>query len=179
MGYRLKIGEAELEYSEVFIRTTCATASLDYAPAFGGREDHQNQALPSYSAWAHDMKALELLDVMFDEITEGGKGCFEWKGVVRYPLISHHAGAALVTREHVEVVETKLADYKILHPDHRAEYAPLKPGAEAIAEDRGSYRAEDFVDNPIYDTALCRGEWLAFWLRWAFDNCNRPVFVNN
>lgn len=35
------------------------------------------------------------------------------------------------------------------------------------------------VDCDIVKAALCRGEWLAYWLRWAVDNCKQPVFVNS
>jgi len=176
MGYTLEIGEAELEFDEDSVGVTCATVRLDHAPAFGEPTDYQNQRWPSYRAWSHDIKALGLTDVMFGERIGGGKDEFEWKGVVRYPLMSSHPGAAVVTREHVEIVEAKLAAYKILHPGHRAEYAPLKPG---VVEHRVYRQSEDYVDDPTYDATLCRGEWLAFWLRWALENCDRPVFVNS
>ncbi len=29
------------------------------------------------------------------------------------------------------------------------------------------------------DPVLRHGEWLAYWLRWAIENCERPVFVNS
>jgi len=177
MGYTLKIGEAELEYSEDSVGITCAPVRLDRAPAFGELADYQNQRWsPSYREWSYDMKALGLTDVMFSERVDGGRGDFEWEGVVRYPLMNDYPGVCPVTREHVEIVEAKLTAYKALHPGHRAEYPPLKLG---VVKNEGYRRAQDCVDDPVYDITLCRGEWLAFWLRWALENCDRPVFVNS
>jgi hypothetical protein len=175
MGYTLTIGEARIEWDTERVCITCDAVTRDDAPAYGEPTDHQSTRWPSYSAWADSMQALGLMDAMFNE-NNGGKGFFEWNGEIRYPLIPSHPDAAPITREHVEIVAAKLAAYKAAHPDHIAQFRPLKLGAKPVAG--AWYREEDYDDNPIYDCHLCRGEWLLYWLRWALDNCKQPVFVN-
>lgn len=176
MGYNLRIGEALIEYSKESVQIDCKVIKRDDAPAYGEPTDHQSQRWPSYTAWCKNMKSLGLLHVMFDS-KNGGQDEFEVNGNERYPLISDHPGAAPITIEHVEEVERCLAAYKAKHPDHIAQYAPLKDGAEK--NDCALYSSDEYVDDPRYDPVLCRGEWLAYWLRWAIENCERPVFVNS
>mgnify|MGYP003405256251 CR=1 FL=1 len=176
MGYNLRIGEAVICYSDESARVDCETVRRDDSPSFGDPTDGTNCRWPSYTVWADMMAKLGLTDVMFNR-RNGGVGEFEYKGKWLYPLIPEHPGAAPITREHVEYVEEKLAAYKAAHPDHRAAYPPPKPDAEPIAP--GFYREDDLVADPRYDGALCRGEWLAWWMRWAVENCKQPVFVNS
>jgi hypothetical protein len=178
MGYTLKIGEARIDYGADDVRINCDIIRHDNAPAFGDPTDHENQRWPSYSAWVDAMRTLGLADVMFCE-RSGGTGYFERNGVERYPLIQDHPGVAPITIEHVEEVEERLTAYKAKHPDHIAEYRPLKPGAQPLVPGSDVYAEEDYSDDPRYDAALCRGEWLAYWLRWAVENCSQPVFVNS
>lgn len=177
MGYSLRIGEAVLDWSEDMVRVDCEIVKRDDAPAFGDPTDYESQRWPSYSSWADAMRTLDMMDVMFNERNKG-RGYFEWNAVERCPLIECHPGAVPVTKEHVEYVAAKLAKYKEMHPDHIAQYAPLKEGAVPIAPGCGIYREDQYVDDPKYDGALCRGEWLLYWLRWAVENCQQPVFVN-
>lgn len=178
MGYTLKIGEAFIDFDEDLVKVNCEPVRISSSPAFGELTDYTNQRCPSYSTWASAMKALGLVDVMFDE-RNGGAGFFSRNGVERYPLIQDHPGAAPVTIEHVEEVEERLAAYKAKHPDHIAQFPPLKPGAKPLLPGSDVYADNAYSDNPRYDGHLCRGEWLAWWLRWAFDNCRQPVFVNS
>lgn len=175
MGYTLKIGEAVLEYDEDYVGVNCEVIRLDNAPAFGDPTDYESTRWPSYIAWANAMEKLGLMDVMFNQ-RNGGNGCLEYDGKCLTPLIEVHPGATPITKHHAEYVEKKLAEYKAKHPEHRAEYPPPKPGATPIVGD--VYRESDYDQDPRYDSALCRGEWLAFWLRWAVENCKQPVFVN-
>jgi hypothetical protein len=178
MGYTLKIGEAVLSWSTDFVQVDCKVERLDHAPAFGEPTDHQSQRWPSYTAWHDSISALGLKHVMFDE-RSGAPGWFERNGEERYPLIPNHPGAAPITIEHVEEVEACLAAYKAKHPDHIAQYPPPKPDAKPLLKGSDFYREEDVSDDPIYDSNLKRGEWLAYWLRWAVENCERPVFINS
>jgi hypothetical protein len=171
MGYTLKIGEAAISYNADYCTIDCDIVSRDDAPAFGEPTDHENRRWPSYSVWSNAMETLGLMSVMF------GAGEFTFNGVCRYPLIAEHPGVTPITKEHVECVESVLVDYKAAHPDRIAKYPPPKEGAEPVVGDM--YREEDLIDDPRYDSALCRGEWLAYWLRWALDNCKQPVFVNS
>lgn len=176
MGYTLRIGEAVIDWDSDNVSIDCEGISRDDAPSFGDPTDKENQRLPSYSVWADCMEKLGLMDVMFNTRNHGA-GEFEWNGVTRYPLIQDHPGASPITKEHAEYVEAKLAVYKAVHPTHIAQYPPPKPGAVPIFGD--VYKQEDLESDPKYDAALCRGEWLAYWLRWAVDNCKQPVFVNS
>lgn len=175
MGYTLIIGEAELLYNEDLVRVDCSPVKRDDAPAYGEPTDYQSQRWPSYSSWADAMEKLGMMDVMFN-CRNGGKGYFVHEGETRSPLLEVHPGETPITKEHVEEVENLLAAYKAKNPTHRAEYPPPKLGATPIMGD--IYREEDYVDDQRYDSALCRGEWLAYWLRWAVENCEQPVFVN-
>jgi hypothetical protein len=163
MGYTLKIGEAIIRYDSESVGIDCDIVRHDNAPAFGEPTDYENQRWPSYSSWAETMKALDLIDVMFNQ-ANGGDGCFEHNGEERYPLIEQHPGAAPITIEHLEKVKKKVAAYKAKHPTHIAKYLP--DGA-------------DGWDASIYDGVLCRAEWLIYWMEWALANCKMPVFVNS
>lgn len=178
MGYKLKIGEAQIRFSEDYVKIDCAIVEHENAPAYGEPTDRENQRWPSYTNWAQAMSLLGMTDVMFNE-RNGGKGSFEWNGIERQPLIAEHPGAMPITKEHVEYVENALSIYKQKYPDHIAQYPPPKIGAKPIFEGSNEYRSEDLSDDPIYDSNLCRGEWLAYWLRWALENCKHPVFVNS
>ncbi len=177
MGYNLRIGEAVLEYDEDRVRVDCEVVERADAPAFGDPTDRTSARWPSYSGWSDAMETLGMTDVMFNQ-RNGGEGSFERNGKSRSPLLECHPGQTPITIEHVEEVEERLAQYKAKFPDHRAEYPKPKPDAQPIVPGSQFYREEDYVDDPRYDSALCRGEWLAYWLRWAMDHCEKPVFVN-
>jgi hypothetical protein len=157
MGHDLRIGEALIDYNEEYVQIDCKIVRRDDAPAYGEPTDCENQRWPSYRAWYESMESLGLLHIMFDS-KNGGLDETKINGNTRYPLMSEYSRAAPITIEHVEEVERRLAAYKAKHPDHVAQYAPL---------------------DPRYDPVLRRGEWLAYWLRWAVENCERPVFVHS
>lgn len=176
MGYNLSIGEAYIEYDSDFVRVQAKFEKHSLAPAFGEPTDRTNERLPSYSSWSSAMCNLGLMDLMFDEY-DGGSGGFKYEGQWIYPLIQSHSGCAPITKNHVKIVEQKLNEYKEKHPDHIAQYPPVKKGAKPLFGD--VYREEDYVDDPKCDVNLCRGEWLLYWLKWAVVNCEKPVFVNS
>ena len=178
MGYTIQIGEAEIERSDEYVTIGAKLEKHDDAPAHGDPTDYENQRWPSYSAWADAMRTLGLSDVMFEK-RRAKDGCDEnWSDEPPCgPLMVDHPGAAGITRQHVEEVERRLREYRRKHPTHRAEYPPPREGAKPILGNM--YRNEDYVKDPEFDSALCRGEWLEYWLRWAIDNCENPVFVNS
>jgi hypothetical protein len=178
MGYNLRIGEAKLEYDEDLVRVDCEVVKRDDAPAFGDPTDYQSQRCPSYTCWFESMEQLGLVDVMFNR-RNGGTGHFTRGERAYSPLLEGHPGAMPITRAHAEEVEERLGAYKARHPDHVAQYPPLKPGAVPIVAGSDWYAEDQYVDDPRFDSALCRGEWLAFWLRWAVEHCRQPVFVNS
>lgn len=122
------------------------------------------------------MEKLGLMNLMFSP-RNGGAGYAEWKDEHLTPLLNRHPGVTNITAGHVAYCAAKLNAYKTKHPTHRAEYPPPKPGAEPIMGN--FYREADLVQDPEFDGYLCRGEWLLYWLRWAVENCECPVFVNS
>jgi hypothetical protein len=178
MGYTLKIGEAVIRWDRESVKIDCGITRNGDAPAFGEPTDYESQRWPSYTSWCLVIKALGMSHVMFDS-RNGGPGEFEKNGKTCYPLICQHPGAMPITIEHAEEVEACLTAYKAAHPGHTAQYPPPKPGAKPLIDGSDFYKEEDLSDDPTYDGNLVRGEWLAYWLRWAVENCNQPVFVNS
>ena len=178
MGYTLKIGEAKIDYSEDDASIDCDTVNLPDAPAFGEATDHASERWPSYSGWADAMRTLGLTNMMFAR-RNGGADEFCWNDTYRRPLICNHPGAMPITKEHLEYVEAALAKYKAEHPTHVAQFPPLRPDAKPMRPGTNDYMPDQYVVDPRYDGALCRGEWLLWWLRWAVANCKQPVFVNS
>ena len=149
--------------------------TLDDAPAFGEPTDNTNARWPSYTSWADFCRELDIVDVMYAKgMTKGATGYFECGGKELYPLMPEHPGAGPITKGHLLYIEAAAARYIRLHPDHIAQYPPLKEGIE----DTGYNLKSDYVDDPKYDGHLCRAEWLLYWLRWALENCEQPVFTN-
>lgn len=171
------IGEAVLDYCEDRVDIDCEDATNLDAPAFGEPSDHCNKLMPSYGGWRHCVETLGLTDVTYGEATN--KGYFQWNGVERPALIQTHPGAVPVTKDHVDFVAEKLKDYKKANPTHLAQFPPLKPGAIPVHGTLDTYMDDQYVDDPRFDYALCRGEWLLFWLRWAVGNCKKPICVNS
>jgi hypothetical protein len=170
MGYTLTIGNAKLNYSEDY----CGVDADPIASADGPFQESQYS--PPYTSWHNSMQRLGLMDVMFNE-RNGGNG-FTYAGKTRAPLIDRHPGVMPISKEHVMAVEEILSAYKAAHPEHRPEFPPPKPGAVPVIPGSSIYAVGDYSDDPRYDSALARGEWLAWWLRYALEHCERPVFVN-
>lgn len=178
MGYTLRIGEAKLIYDSDRVSVDCDVITLPDAPAYGEPTDHSSARWPSYSGWADSMRHLGLMDIMFN-VRNGGAGQIIYRDTELMPLLSEHPGAQPITGLHAAYIEEKIAEYKRRHPDHVARYRPPKPDAKPIVPGTEFYREEDLDTDPQNDPWLCRGEWLAFWCRWAVENCKQPVFVNS
>lgn len=173
MGYTLAIGEAVIVWHEDCVSIGVEHLTLEDAPEFGEPTGKSNCRWPSHFAWSATCRNLEICRVMYNS-RDGGADELALEGHIRQPLMPSHPGVAPITIEHVRYIEGRVADYKRRHPDHRAEYPPPKPGAVLCG---GMFSERDLIDDPRYDGSLCRAEWLLFWLRWAVDNCKRPVFV--
>ena len=170
MGYSLTIGEAYLHWEPGYCTIEAKGEKHSNAPAFGEPTDYTNSRWPSYTAWHDSMEKLDLLDFMFNE--------FEYEGESYPSLIEDHPGVMPITKEYLDYLKLKLDEYKSKNPTHIAKLPPPKEGAIPIIKGSLIYRDEDRDNNPIYDSALCRGEWLLYWIEWAVNNCKQPVFVN-
>ena len=170
MGYTLTIGELAVSISDEYVNLDAEGASLPDAPAFGEPTDHQNQRWPSYTAWADFCRDAGIQPLFY------GTG---WLGPERRygecpegfhrerPLLSEHPGAAPITEADAVYVENALAAYRKEHPTAVAGFGVGLMG-EALPE-----------ADPNCDATLARLEWLAFWMRWAIANCERPVVANS
>jgi hypothetical protein len=108
-----------------------------------------------------------------DGLMFGGNEWYEESELT--PLIQRHPDHTPITNGHLNYIVEKLKQYKEKHPDHIAQYPPVLEGYE----DKGLFTPEHHRSNdPKYDGVLCRAEWLVYWMKWAIENCERPVFVN-
>lgn len=173
MGYTLKIGEAEFEWDEYGVSVDVRGEKHNNAPAFGEPTDHENERWPSYTTWSDFCRKLRITNLMFsDGLSSNQEGEEGWDLI---PLINEHPGHTPITKEHLDIIKEKYKKYKEKYPTHIAQYPPVLEGFE----DKGiltpeSHRSAD----PKYDGTLCRAEWLIYWMEWALENCEKPVFVN-
>jgi len=73
-------------------------------------------------------------------------------------LIRQHPGTFPLCEDHRVIINQKYKDFKIKFPKSEANYNnPTKP-------ENGT---------------LVRFEWLKYWINWALDNCEKPVFYNS
>lgn len=159
MGYTIIIGERVPGRGQR--RPTAASVELPDAPAFGEPTDRTNERWPSYSGWADFLQAVGL--TYLSPRTSNfavDPSC--------PPLMVDHPGVMPVKRIHLERVEAAYAAYRAkLGPD-------VKPGWGHGPDD-----SDTDGPAPGYDGHLARLEWLRFWLRWALENCKKPVCANS
>ena len=178
MGYHLAIGESVVDWSEDMVRIDVDAVKIDDAPAFGEPTDHTNTRWPSYTSWANFCREMDIQDVVLNR-RNGGEDEIELPdGSFVGCLMPSHPGVAPVTAKHVEYIEQKVNEYKAKHPEHRAQFPKPKPDAKPIGG-TGVFMEEDYDPDPRNDGNLCRAEWLLFWLKWAVENCKKPVFFNS
>jgi len=171
MGYSLIIGELETEYDaeDEYIRLSARGESHPDAPAFGEPTDGTNSRWPSYTTWADFTREAGLEELFYGSGWDRGArqytSCSDSFHRER-PLLNEHPGAAPITRADADFVEAALAAYLAKNPD-------AKPGFPM-----------DMMGDPIPDAeklspTLGRLQWLAYWMRWAVDNCKHPVLANS
>lgn len=171
MGYTLTIGELEVTVDDEFIWLGAEGVKLDEAPAFNEPTDHTNSRWPSYTAWAEFCRDAGIEPLFYGTgwQTNGAPRygeCPEWFHRER-PLLAEHPGAFPITGKDATYVEAALAAYRAANPNAKAGFQRDVDGSPV----------PDADDNT--NATLARLEWLAFWLRWAVDNCKRPVVANS
>lgn len=72
-------------------------------------------------------------------------------------LIRKHPGCVPLARYHQSSIENAMLNFKIKHPN-------------AIPR---------MTDESEADCQLARLTWLKYWVDWAMQNCERPVFYNS
>lgn len=169
MGYTITIGELTAEVSDEWVRLGARGVSLPDAPAFGEPTDHENQRWPSYTGWADFCRDAGIEELFY------GMG---WSGPERryaecsegfhreVPLLREHPGAFPITVKDADYVSAAKAAFMAANPGKVAgfpmdDYGDIIEGKEA------------------YSATLARLEWLDFWMRWAVENCEKPVVANS
>lgn len=169
MGYSISIGEA---FIDGYDDNISIGAELQHHPEAPDSDSCGNDRSPSYTVWGNAMEALGLRELMYGD----GDSAFVYLGECFNPLIRNDGGGVTrIVLAHVVCAELAVRAYKAMHPTHVGSYGKLKPGIE----DTGLHRGSDYIDDPTLDGNLLRGEWLAYWLRWAYENCKHPVFVHS
>lgn len=157
MGYNLYIGEAVLnydndsDYPSVYIDVKLE--QHDNAPAFGEPSDYTNSRYPSYTVWSDFCKFVGLYDLFYDE---------------DYGLCRPHPGETPLTTKHKEAIDKAYSDFKNKYPNSVATYGEKQ---------ENWYDSDE--NNPEENGYLCRLEWLKYWIDWALENCEKPIFKNS
>ena len=167
MGYTLTIGEAYLDYdndeSSPYCRVCAKGVTHDDAPAFGEPTDHSNSRWPSYSGW-HDFAGYSGLYSLFF-----GKEHKDGYLVRDDALLVEHPGAVPLAEQHRREINAALERWKTLYPHAVPTYGNIDPK---------KFNDTD-PDNPEENWKMTRLVWLHYWVNWALDNCDRPVFANS
>ena len=163
MGYTLKIGELDVEYDRdedcpaIFI--SAKQVHDDNAPAFGEPTDFTNQRWPSYGSWSDFCEEAGLEELFYGYHQRDDT------------LLSQHPGCIPLTEKHRKEINAALENWKRKYPDANPTYGKPCPEGES------SLSWED-KDNPKENAMMCRLVWLHYWVNWAMDNCEKPVFAN-
>lgn len=78
-----------------------------------------------------------------------------------YGLIREHPGCFPINEKHKKHIDTA---YELFIQKYPHAVAKFEPDGETTPDENG---------------ALCRFEWLRYWIDWALTNCERPVFYNS
>jgi hypothetical protein len=159
MGYNLAIGQATVYWDPEYLTIDVDTVELDDAPAYDEPTDNKNIRWPSYSGWAHVCRELDIEDIMGR--CDGNDSGITVDGKKLSALMPEHPGTAPIVQGHYDYIKKKVDRYKMKHKGVAAGYP--KDGQE----DAGA------------GGVLVRAEWLLFWLKWALDNCDKPIFYNS
>jgi hypothetical protein len=188
MGYTITIGQADIEWDCDRVTIIAQSRYNDRAPAFGEPTDYTNSRWPSYSGWGNFCRALGLMDLFFGNQT-GTLGIYEFVDGVLDLGTSPDGIDPLIWESAMDQVRAKLPTIPTLMPEHPGT-VPLLPTHLAYARSKvESYRlahpnaiakfpAEVDAD-PNHDGNLCRAEWLLYWMEWAINNCDKPIFYNS
>jgi hypothetical protein len=158
MGYTLKIGELKptiyKDGLDSFISNDVEGQSIDGAPAYGEPTDGTNSRWPSYTSWHESMRFVGLHEFMFNK--ENG-------------LLREHPGCVPLVEEHKKIIDDAYAEFYKKYPN-------CKPGySDKLDFQNGVYEDDNWPEENAYATRL---EWLKYWVDWALDNCEQPVFYN-
>lgn len=163
MGYTLTIGELKVNYDQDldYPRVDCSADGFEHpeAPAFGEPTDNTSSRWPSYTGW-RDFCVFAGLEELF----YGAKG--KGENVREDYLIIEHPGCIPLTTKHREEVNAAMENFKKKHP-------------KAVPTYGNATMMEPDPNNPEENGQMCRLVWLHYWVNWAMDKCEKPVFYNS
>jgi len=150
MGYNLEIGELEVEFDTEYGRES--TIDLRVKVERGRKEPFLNVGEPT--------DGTNMRWPSYTSWANFAKSAdlYEFFFDDCEGLIRQHPATYPLCEEHRKIVNEKYEAFKKKYP-------------KAIA----SYEDEDNEANGI----LVRLEWLKYWINWALDNCDKPVFYNS
>lgn len=155
MGYTLTIGQAYMDFDKEYsdLRIKAEYVTLPNAPAFNEPTDYSNERWPSYTSWASAMRNMGLSHLM----DKSNDNC----------LIPSHPGYKVLNADIKSEIDKAYEDFYLKYPNCKPGYSPL---------------ATDFDEDPNWpeeNSTAVRLEWLKFWVDWALDNCEIPIFHNS
>jgi hypothetical protein len=166
MGYSIYIGNAVFddvdEYDPQYRATVAGFEHPDAPRAPHDANPGKNYRWPSYGVWTEFTKTVGLHDMFYDE--EDG-------------LLRPHPGCAVLRRSHCERIELALKHFREAHADAVARFEG-REGEDPVSEMLRIDAGKDLDCGP-HDATLARLEWLAWWCRWAVENCERPAVKNS
>lgn len=156
MGYTLIIGEPSIYINkeENHLSIDVKIEKHDQAPAYGEPTDHENQRWPSYISWRKFCLFVGLQELFYDE---------------DYGLMRSHPGEMLLLNTHKNQIDLALEKFKKQYPNVVAGYSPKIDPKKGIYEDKAW---------PPENSYMVRLEWLKYWIDWALENCDQPIFKN-
>lgn len=164
MGYTLRIGELEIDFNtdKDCPRIYCSAKGVahDCAPAYGEPTDKENQRWPSYSSWSEFCRFVGLYDLFY------GKN-IDRETTRDDALLYEHPGCIPLTEKHRLEVNSAYEAFKAKYPSATPTYG--EPQDDMLSYDE---------ENPVENGQMCRLVWLHYWINWALDNCEQPVFQN-
>lgn len=161
MGYTLIIGNATMDYDKEYcsLKITAEPIELENSPAYGEPTDGTNQRWPSYIAWKDFTRFVGLYDLFFDK-DFNGPNC-------EICLIFEHPGHTVISQYHKQQIDEAYERFYKKYPNCKPGYSPL---------------ATDFKEDPNWpeeNSYAVRLEWLKFWVDYALQNCEIPIFYNS
>lgn len=149
MGYILKIGQAYLDFDK-----ECAYLSIQC----------EDKALTNAPAFGEPT----------DNSNERWPSYTSWHNFTRFVgledlffsvdredrLINEHPGHVVITQQHKKEIDEAYGAFYKKYPNCKA----------GVSENE---------DSPEENAQAARFEWLKFWVDWALENCEIPIFYNH
>lgn len=179
MGYNIGIGEAEINYyaEDNFLSISAEATTHPEAPDLGKGDvsGKGNYRYPSYCAFSNWCDETGLSDVFFqiDEERSRQRQLYGFKDPKCLVMQGGHPGAVPLTEEKWMMVKLALVKWRADHPN------AIMPTVENTAH-LGLWETDPrTVDGDQLDYTLGRLVWFEFWMRWALDNCKKPIISNS